>query len=107
MNIFGHLLHTISNYTIIKFFFFIFTDMPLAHIALAVESGSWLSEHAFPLMVMQQLLGSWDRTGGAGANQASKLTQTVAEMELAHSVSSFNTCYKDTGLFGTYIKATV
>ena len=76
--------------------------MPLAHIALAVESGSWLSEHAFPLMVMQQLLGSWDRTGGAGANQASKLTQTVAEMELAHSVSSFNTCYKDTGLFGTY-----
>ena len=78
--------------------------MPLAHIALAVESGSWLSEHAFPLMVMQQLLGSWDRTGGAGANQASKLTQTVAEMELAHSVSSFNTCYKDTGLFGKYSK---
>ena len=77
-------------------------DMPLAHIALAVESGSWTSEHAFPLMVMQQLLGTWDRTGGAGANQASKLTQTVAELELAHSVSSFNTCYKDTGLFGVY-----
>jgi processing peptidase subunit beta len=77
-------------------------DMPLAHIALSVESGSWLSEHAFPLMVMQQLLGTWDRTGGAGANQASKLTQTVAELELAHSVSSFNTCYKDTGLFGVY-----
>ena len=77
-------------------------DMPLAHIALSVESGSWLSEHAFPLMVMQQLLGTWDRTGGAGANQASKLTQTVAELELAHSVSAFNTCYKDTGLFGVY-----
>jgi len=77
-------------------------DMPLAHIALAVESGSWMSEHAFPLMVMQQLIGTWDRTGGAGANQASKLTQTVAEHELAHSVASFNTCYKDTGLFGVY-----
>ena len=77
-------------------------DMPLAHIALAIESGSWTSEHAFPLMVMQQLLGTWDRTGGAGANQASKLTQTVAESELAHSVASFNTCYKDTGLFGVY-----
>jgi hypothetical protein len=77
-------------------------DMPLAHIALAVESGTWNSEHAFPLMVMQQLIGTWDRTGGAGANQASKLTQTVAEHELAHSVASFNTCYKDTGLFGVY-----
>ena len=54
-------------------------DMPLAHIALSVESGSWLSEHAFPLMVMQQLLGTWDRTGGAGANQASKRVGNIVE----------------------------
>ena len=77
-------------------------DMPLAHIALAVESGSWRSEHAFALGVMHQLLGAWDRTGGAGANQASKLAQAVAEHDLAHSMSAFNTCYNDTGLFGVY-----
>lgn len=77
-------------------------DMPLAHVALAVESGSWTSEHAFPLMVMHNLLGCWDRTGGAGRNMSSKLCQTVAELQLAHSVMSFNTCYNDTGLFGVY-----
>lgn len=77
-------------------------DMPLCYTALAFESGSWTSEHAFPLMVMHQLLGSWDRTGGSGANQASKLQQAIAEKELAHSAMTFNTCYKDTGLFGVY-----
>ena len=77
-------------------------DMPLAHIALSVESAGWQSEHAFPLMVMHNLLGCWDRTGGSGRNMASKLCQTVAELQLAHSVMSFNTCYKDTGLFGVY-----
>ena len=77
-------------------------DMPLAHVALAVESGSWTSEHAFPLMVMHNLLGCWDRTGGAGRNMSSKLCQTVAELQLAHSVMSFTTCYNETGLFGVY-----
>jgi mitochondrial-processing peptidase subunit beta len=77
-------------------------DMPLAHVALAVESGSWTSEHAFPLMIMHNLLGCWDRTGGSGNNMASKLCQTTAELSLAHSVNAFNTCYKDTGLFGVY-----
>merc|ERR1712072_1388240 len=53
-------------------------------------------------MVMHNLLGCWDRTGGSGRNMASKLCQTVAELQLAHSVMSFNTCYKYTGLFGVY-----
>ena len=56
-------------------------------------------------MIMQTLLGSWDRISGAGTNNASFLSQVVAEAELAHSVMSFNTCYKDTGLFGVYAVA--
>jgi mitochondrial-processing peptidase subunit beta len=54
-------------------------------------------------MLMQIMLGSYDRTQGLGRNHASRLCQDVAEHELAHSVSSFNTCYKDTGLFGVYM----
>jgi processing peptidase subunit beta len=54
---------------------------------------------------MQTLLGSWDRTSGAGMNMSSKLGQVVAEKELAHSYMSFNTCYQDTGLFGVYAVA--
>ena len=76
-----------------------------AHVALAFEGASWTSEYAFPLMLMQTILGSWDRTSGGGKNVASKFGQEVAEHELAHSFMTFNTCYKDTGLFGVYAVA--
>lgn len=76
-----------------------------AHIALAFEGASWTSEYAFPLMLMQTILGSYDRLSGQGKNMASKMCIDVADHELAHSVSAFNTCYKDTGLFGIYAVA--
>ena len=69
-------------------------SMPTAHMAIAFESFDWTSEHAFPLMVMQTLLGAWSRTDGAGPNMSSKLCQAVAERDLAHSVMTFNTSYK-------------
>ena len=52
---------------------------------------------------MQTMLGSYDRTQGIGGNYASRLCQEVAEHELAHTVTTFNTSYKDTGLFGVYM----
>lgn len=76
-----------------------------AHIALAFEGASWTSEYAFPLMLLQTMLGSYDRASGAGKNVASKMCQEIAQHELAHSFSTFNTCYKDTGLFGIYAVA--
>lgn len=80
-------------------------DLVLSHAAVAVETGGWTNPHAFPLMVAQTILGSWDRTMSVGANIASPLCRKVAEGNLAHSVSSFNTTYKDTGLFGVYTVA--
>jgi mitochondrial-processing peptidase subunit beta len=77
-------------------------DLGLAHAAVAVETGGWTNPHAFPLMVMQTILGSWDRTMAAGPNMASPLCRKVGEGQLAHSLTSFNTTYKDTGLFGLY-----
>jgi processing peptidase subunit beta len=56
-------------------------------------------------MLMQAMLGSYDRTSGLGRNSASRLAQEIAIDELAHSVSAFNTSYKDTGLFGVYAVA--
>ena len=76
-----------------------------AHVALAFEGASWTSEYAFPLMIMQTMLGSYNRASGLGKNVASKMCQEVAEHELAHSITTFNTCYKDTGLFGIYAVA--
>lgn len=80
-------------------------SMPAAHVAIAFETGGWTDAHAFPLMVMQQLLGSWDRTDGAGPNLASRLCRTAAEEGTTHSLTTFNTTYKDSGLFGVYFIA--
>jgi processing peptidase subunit beta len=77
-------------------------EVPHAHVAIAFESAGWTDPKAFPLMIMQTLIGSWDRTGVMGGNVSSKLGQVVAEQELAHSFTTFNTCYSDTGLFGVY-----
>jgi len=82
-----------------------FDSEDTAHIALAFEGASWTSEYAFPLMLLQNILGSYDRTSGLGKNVASRMCQEIAEGELAHSISTFNTCYKDTGLFGIYAVA--
>lgn len=80
-------------------------DLELAHFAIGFETGGWTNAHAFPLMVMQTLLGTWDRTIAAGPNMTSPLCRKAGELNIAHSITSFNTTYKDTGLFGVYAVA--
>lgn len=77
-------------------------DMPFAHIAIAVEGCGWTSADNIPLMVANTIIGSWDRSHGGGANLASNLAHFSAQSNLCHSFQSFNTCYKDTGLWGIY-----
>lgn len=80
-------------------------DLPLAHVAVAFETGGWTDPHSFPLMIMQTILGNWDRTMTAGANMASSLCRKVGENNLAHSLKSFRVTYNDTGLFGVFAAA--
>jgi len=77
-------------------------SLPLAHIAVAVEGCGWTDADNVPLMVANTLIGSWDRSQGGGVNNASALARKSAESNLCHSFQSFNTCYKDTGLWGIY-----
>ncbi|KAK8398881.1 hypothetical protein O3P69_004166 [Scylla paramamosain] len=76
--------------------------MPLAHIAIAVEGAGWAEADNIPLMIANTIIGSWDRTHGGGAHNASNLAQAAVIGNLCHSFQSFNTCYKDTGLWGMY-----
>ncbi len=76
--------------------------MPLAHVAIAVEGAGWRDADNIPLMVANTLMGAWDRSQGGGANNATTLARIAASGELCHSFQSFNTCYKDTGLWGVY-----
>lgn len=72
------------------------------HVALAVEGVGWSHPDFFTLMLMQTIAGSWDESLGSGNNVGSLLCETVASEKLASSLVSFNTCYKETGLFGVY-----
>ena len=76
--------------------------MPVAHIAIAVEGCGWESADNIPLMVANTLIGAWDRSHGSGSGNASRLAIACSTDNLAHSFQSFNTCYKDTGLWGIY-----
>eukprot|EP00128_Syssomonas_multiformis_P003570 Colp12_sorted_trinity150504_noHs@13431 len=82
-----------------------YDSMGEAHVALAFQGASWTSEYSYPLMVMQTLLGSWDRASALGRNVSSRFAADVADNGLAHSYTTFNTSYKDTGLFGVYLVA--
>ena len=73
-----------------------------AHIAMAFEGTAWTSELSFPLMLLQGIVGAWDRTSVQGKNVGTSLGQKCGEKDLCHSFFTFNTCYKDTGLFGIY-----
>ncbi|CAN7941688.1 unnamed protein product [Ixodes pacificus] len=79
-------------------------DMPYAHVAIAVESCGWADPDNIPLMVANTLIGNWDRSHGGGANVSSRLAEECAKDpdNACHSFQSFNTCYKDTGLWGIY-----
>ncbi|XP_071715793.1 probable mitochondrial-processing peptidase subunit beta, mitochondrial [Rutidosis leptorrhynchoides] len=80
-------------------------DMPLAQFAVAFNGASWTDPDSIALMVIQSMLGSWNKTAGAGKHMGSQLAQLVSISELAESMMAFNTNYKDTGLFGVYAVA--
>ncbi|EOA30245.1 hypothetical protein CARUB_v10013366mg [Capsella rubella] len=80
-------------------------DLPLAQFAVAFEGASWTDPDSVALMVMQTMLGSWNKNVGGGKHVGSDLTQRVAINEIAESIMAFNTNYKDTGLFGVYAVA--
>lgn len=59
----------------------------------------------YPLMIIGSMLGSWDCQTTGGEHHSSELISNVAKQGLATSISTFNTQYSDTGLFGVYAVA--
>lgn len=78
-------------------------DMETAHVVIALKGASFKSPDYFPLLVAQTIVGSWDRSMADGYYLSSPLAQNVAHNSLAHSFTSFNTAYVDTGLWGIYL----
>lgn len=78
-------------------------NMPFTYAAIAVEGVGWDHPDNIPLMIANTLIGQWDRTHGSGINAPSRLAQRVGFGGEVQSFQSFNTCYKDTGLWGIYM----
>ncbi|RZC41788.1 mitochondrial-processing peptidase subunit beta [Asbolus verrucosus] len=70
---------------------------PLANTILG-----WTHPDTITLMVASTLLGGWDRSQASAKQNATTLARASGEGDLCHSFQSFNTCYKDTGLWGIY-----
>lgn len=75
--------------------------IPFCHAAIAVEGAGWTSADTIPLMIASTIIGAWDRTQGIGSLSASVLARAGGSGK-ALSYQAFNTCYKDTGLWGVY-----
>ncbi len=71
-----------------------FDSYPLAHVAVAFETAGWTSKIQMPLLLVQTIIGSWDKASGVGKNGTSALSRNVAENELATSYTAFNLAYK-------------
>lgn len=80
-------------------------DLPLAQFAVAFSGAAWTDPDSIALMVMQTMLGSWNKSHGGGKHMGSELVQKIAINGVAESMMAFNTNYKDTGLFGVYAVA--
>jgi mitochondrial-processing peptidase subunit beta len=76
--------------------------MQHAHIALAVEGVGHKHPDYWTMLVMQAIVGNWDRALGSAPHLGSRLSSIVAKNGLCNSFMSFSTSYSDTGLWGIY-----
>ncbi|KAG5462375.1 MAG: Metalloenzyme, LuxS/M16 peptidase-like protein, partial [Olpidium bornovanus] len=73
------------------------------HVALGVRSPG-LGDADYPTsLVMQAIVGSWDKSLGSNKNMFSKVSHQAGPFELANSYASFCEAYSDVGLWGAYI----
>lgn len=66
------------------------------------KGAAWTDPDSVPLMVMQTMLGAWDKNNTVGHHSGSLLVQAWAAGGFGDAVAAFNTNYLDTGLFGIY-----
>jgi len=78
-------------------------DYPSAHVAYGFPTTGWNDPDSIVLMLLQVLIGSWNKGQKNGSISSSPLIAELAGT--AQSLSAFNTQYSDTGLFGVYFTA--
>jgi mitochondrial-processing peptidase subunit beta len=81
---------------------------PTAHIAVGYDGVSWRSPDALAFMVMQQIVGSYNKLQPGIVDPRISGNRTINNVAnkmgvgCADSFTAFNSSYRDTGLFGWY-----
>merc|ERR1712217_899578 len=78
-----------------------------AHFAVGYEGVPWTHPDSITFMIIQSIMGNYKKGEGLVPPKLSgnRLTNSMANNVapgLVDSFAAFNTCYKDTGLFGFY-----
>eukprot|EP00812_Abedinium_dasypus_P010429 NODE_404_length_1595_cov_285.521429.p1 GENE.NODE_404_length_1595_cov_285.521429~~NODE_404_length_1595_cov_285.521429.p1 ORF type:complete len:404 (-),score=116.82 NODE_404_length_1595_cov_285.521429:367-1533(-) len=86
-------------------------DEPIGNLAVGYEGVAWTHPDSIGLMLLQTIIGFYKKGEGLTDPWLSgnRATNNLAIQLLdggCESFSSFNTCYKDTGIFGVYLQAT-
>jgi processing peptidase subunit beta len=83
-----------------------FDQEHLAQVALAYETEGVNHVDQTILSIGSQILGSFDYLSGKGDKTGNRMSEQIAENELAHYSSAFNFPYSDIGMFGVYVVTT-
>jgi processing peptidase subunit beta len=68
--------------------------LPRAHGAIAFPTAGHADADQIPLLVAQQLIGTWNKSQWVGTNSTSDLIKQVAREHLADSIKTFNINYR-------------
>jgi len=77
-------------------------DFEKLHFSVAFEGPSHDDPDMVPMMVLQTMLGSYNRSTFGRSNTGTRLAHYVAANNLAERYYAFNHPYSDTGLFGVH-----
>ncbi|KAL6553048.1 hypothetical protein OROGR_006890 [Orobanche gracilis] len=66
-------------------------DILLGHFSIPFEGGPWTDPDSVALMIMQSMLGTWNKDAGRWKAYGSELAQRVGINKIAESMMAFNT----------------
>jgi mitochondrial-processing peptidase subunit beta len=93
------------------YFFYRADDKDTGHIVVAYEAAGWTNPQHFTFLLLQSLLSYYDSANDSFIPGALSIHPSVKMMSKKHTLNSFvafngfTTIYKNTGLFGFYMKA--
>lgn len=80
-------------------------SMPFCHVAISFEAPGYLSPDYYKMLLLNCIVGSWDRSQARELSQAPPVARWVALDKLCELYEPFYIAYRDVGLWGVYFVA--